>query len=775
MYAIVNEELTPLSKYLKDVPELLEEIVGKLLSKDITKRYQNVNEFFDDLVKLKPGLDKIDSSGFGTMILRKSRKIPNLKIVFPVLILLILFIGFFLLRNNIFRPSANTPKPIAIISFENQTGDKQYDYLQKAIPNLLITSLEQYGNLRVATWERLNDLVKQRGMQDVENIDPDLGFDICKMDGIESIVLGSFTKAGEVFALDIKILNVRSKELIKSARTQGSGISSILTNQIDELSIGISEKLGPSDRKGESIRSLSEVTTSSMEAYNYFIRGRDEFEKRNIENSRQFLEKAVKLDTTFATALSYLAKAYYTLGNPKAGSVVLQKAKNYSEKATEKERLHIQVASAIFLENNSEKRFDLEHTIIEKYSQEKRTYLDLAYYCYTRRKLYIQALEMLNKVIKLDSNFGLAYNQLALTYMEMGNYQQALKSFEHYASVNPGDANVFDSMGELYIRMGDLDQALDRYQEAAEVESQYFPAYRTAAYIYALKEDYDQTMTWIDQYIKIAPSEGVKARGHLYKGFYCFWLGRFKQLQRELQTATDCYTAVENQDGLAYVSWSEGWYYFYLRDMINGRKHFKEWFNYREKYYPQYAARHKAELDFFLGVADLHTGKIDSSKYRLKEMKELLSKVDLENMDRLKFYYDIFELEFLLSQSLNKKAVSISPKLPPLQIPPIGITSLITYNLPFMNLRDFSARAYQHMGHLDKAISEYEKLIKFNPKSKERRLIHPTVYFKLAKLYQERGNRDKAIENYQKFLEIWKKADEDLPEIIEANNSLKKL
>ena len=47
------------------------------------------------------------------------------------------------------------PKPIAVISFENQTGDSTYDHLSKVIPNLLITSLEQSDDLRVTTWERM--------------------------------------------------------------------------------------------------------------------------------------------------------------------------------------------------------------------------------------------------------------------------------------------------------------------------------------------------------------------------------------------------------------------------------------------------------------------------------------------------------------------------------------------------------------------------------------------------------------------------------------------
>ncbi|MEJ2635551.1 MAG: protein kinase [Calditrichia bacterium] len=773
MYAIVNEKPTSLSQYLKNVPELLQAVIDNLLNKDRVRRYQNIKEFLDDLIKLEPELKSNDKNSYPKMIYKRSKGILNRKIVIIVGIMLVLSAGFLLLENSIYNSNKFRPRHLVVISFENQTGEKQYDYLQKAIPNLLITSLEQNDNLSVATWERLNDLLKQKGMDNVDVINPELGFDICESDGIETIILGSYTKAGEVFALDVKMLDVESKELLQSSRTNGYGISSILTSQIDDLSLNILKKLGISNEMGKSIRPLSEVTTNSMEAYNYFIRGRDEWEKRNIVNSRRFFERAVKFDTTFATAYSYLAKAYYTLSNPKAGKEALLKAKNYSDKATEKEKLYIEVTSAIFLENNSEKRFDLEHKIIEKYPQEKRAHLDLAYYCYARRKLYAQALDSYKKVLELDPNFGLAYNQLALTYMEMGNYEKAIKTFECYASLNPGDANVFDSMGELYIRMGDFDRALAKYKEATEVESQYVAAFKTIAYIYALKEDYNQTMAWIDQYIKIAPSEGIKARGHLYKGFYCFWLGRFEQSQRELKIAADYYAVVEEQDGLADLNWSKGWYSFYLGDMSNGRKYFKEWFNFREKNYPQFTIRHKTEFYFFIGLINLHTGKIDSAKVRREEMRKLLSRVDLENLDRLRFYYDIFNLEFLLSQDSAQKAISISEKLSALQIPPIGLTSLIHYNLPFSNLRDFSARANLRMGNINEAITVYEKLIAFNPRrSKDRRLIHPTYYFRLAKLYEQKGVVDKAIEYYRKFLEIWKKADEGLPEIVEANKSL---
>jgi serine/threonine protein kinase/tetratricopeptide (TPR) repeat protein len=774
MYAIVNEEPISLTHYLKDIPELVQNIIERLIKKDPSERYQGIDELLKDLVKLKPGLETTYKKGFTEAIARKSKGISGQKIAIPAVILLILFTGFLLFKNSSFISSSHKPKPIAIISFQNHTGEKQYDYLQMAIPNLLISSLEQSGDLRVATWERLNDLLKQKGMQDVKIIDPDLGFEICRMDGIETIVLGSYTKAGDVFALDIKVLDVKTKELLQSASSHGQGISSILTNQIDELSDDIFRELGVSEKISEPKRPISQVTTNSMEAYNYFIRGREEFERRNGENARQFLEKAVRIDTTFATAYSYLAIEYYVLDNRKAGVEAMQKARHYSDKATEKERLYIAARSAM-LENNQDKRYDLERKLTEKYPQEKRAHLDLAYHCYARRKLYPQALERFKKVLELDPNFGLAYNQLAYTYMEMGEYEKATQNLEKYASLNPGDANVFDSMGELYLRMGELDRALAKYKEAAEVESKYFSAYRTTAYIYALKGDYNQTMNWIDKYIKIAPSEGIKARGHLYKGFYHFWLGSIKQSLRELRIAADYYEALENRRGLAITNRVRGWIYLYIGDISNGRKHFRNWFDFYLEHDPEWTPAYKAEFCFYSGITNLREAKLDSAKARLEEIKTILPHTNPINKDRIIHLYDILRVEVLLSQGSIEKAVNSSKKISQLPVPRLDPMNLIYYNLPFASLRDFSAKAYQRSGDLDKAISEYERLITFDPKSKDRRLIHPTYYFKLAKLYEERGKLNKAIENYQKFLEIWKNADEGLPELIDVKARLAKL
>ena len=202
----------------------------------------------------------------------------------------------------------------------------------------------------------MQDLLEQMGKKNVEVIDRQLGFELCRREGIKTIVLGSYIKAGETFATDVKVLDVDTKKLLRSSSSKGEGVSSIINKQIDELTKEISAGIGLAGKDIESAEMpIADVTTRSMEAYRYYVEGKENLRKFYFDDARIAFEKAVALDPDFAMAYFNLAYANYNLENIEASDTAIKRAKALSLKTTEKERLYIEADYAWRVEKDAEK------------------------------------------------------------------------------------------------------------------------------------------------------------------------------------------------------------------------------------------------------------------------------------------------------------------------------------------------------------------------------------------------------------------------------------
>jgi tetratricopeptide (TPR) repeat protein len=696
-------------------------------------------------------------------------RLPSKKVWIPVVAGLVL-VGAFAVWQFIPQRAADR-RSIAVIGFRNQTGDAAFDYLQETIPNLLITSLEQSGHFRVTTWQQLRDILRRDGRDAAAAVlDEDAAFEVCRREGIEALAVGFYTKAGETFVTDVKVLDAATRQPLKTAQSRGDGAGSILKTQIDEISRSISRGIGLPPLKLEKAQpKIADLTTGSIEAYKEFLAGRGQFERFFAEDARRSLERAVTLDPQFAVAWLYLSRACNELMDRPGRDKALESAHRFAAQASEKERLYIEAEYASLIEQNGDKRFRLLTELTEKYPGEKYAYFELGRY-YNGRDLPDQAKVSFERAIALDPNFGFALNELAYLHGRMSDYPTAIRYFERYAALNPGDPNPQDSIAELDMRMGRLDESAAKYEALLSAWPDFAMSWASLAYVRCLQEKYGEARRSMENYVAHSRSPTAKTEAMWVKAFGDYLLGRW-------DGSLGTYLAVKKQAeeaGSGYMTTTVNWITGFIQadkgDFDRARQAFVDFNAWHIKVNTSDPGFAKLAQSFTLGWLDLRQGRTAEARTRVKEMEAVLPSVVPANLAQSKLLFRLLEAEVALAGGLVDEAIEAGRQIVFLPFTNLRTASMANYNQPL--LKDVLARAYWKKGDLDAAAAEYRKLLTIDPSNQIRYLMSPLYRYRLGRVLEDKGDRAGARAEYAKFLKFWKDADPTHPELADARRRL---
>jgi len=764
LYSILNTQPESIKQLRADIPDALESTLDRMIQKNTKARYQDTTTLITDLFSIAR------ESGFTlpqAVIQKQKLKHKLTRLIVPALVLALVASAILITRSSLFPPvSTEKKKTVAVMSFKNLSGENDLAYLSVAIPNLLVTSLQETGQLDVITWERMHDLARAAGK---ELIDDESGLEICRNQGIENIVVGSFTRAGDVFATDAKVLDVKTKKILKSTTSKGESIASILISQIDELSYNISIGIGvPEERALEDQRRISDATTSSMEAYAHFIKGREYFDRQYSTDARRHFEAAIELDSTFATAYLYLA---WTLGGFREDSSseqALMKAREFSSKATERESLYIEASYAGTIEANWEKYGRIFSLIVQKYPNEKRAYTELGYF-FSRNGLPDEAIKVYRKSLELDPNFGEALTGMAYAYLDMEAYDKALHYFKKHQSAYPDDANTFDTMADIYFHMGNHDEAIASYKEALQISPDYVISAMKLSYLYALREKYDDALQWCDSFITNAPALGKRGSGYSWKAFLNSWLGDHAQWEHNLKRMTQLWEGAGHKFGLYSMEITKGALYYELGDYGSSRRFVQNTLDSFSVSGWLQTTWVTAYCNCCLALIDVEEGKYESCRSRLNVIEALIPKI-FRKAHWIEFHHCLIYAELLLRQDSLEKSIQVCKNIPSIGRPDFHQANIVAINL-FLN-SDVLARAYVRKGEIERAIREYENLVTLDPKKGEWLLINPKYHYRLAQLYEKKGRYKKAIAEYEKYINILYESDAYLNRVNAARKTV---
>src|SRR6266404_1598660 len=220
------------------------------------------------------------------------------------LILVAIAIGFLLYQRV--QSSAEMERSIAVLPFENLSGDKENAYLAQGIQDEILTRLSKIGDLKV-----ISRTSTQHYKSKPENLR-----EIAKQLGVAHVLEGSVQKSAGTVRVNVQLIKVANDSHLW-ADTFDRKLTDIFSVE-SEVAKAIAEQLR-TKLTGQEEQVISAKPTDNVEAYDAYLRGLAYAVKAattpaNSLGAQKYLREAVRLDPKFALSwalLSYVeARAY---------------------------------------------------------------------------------------------------------------------------------------------------------------------------------------------------------------------------------------------------------------------------------------------------------------------------------------------------------------------------------------------------------------------------------------------------------------------------------
>jgi len=248
------------------------------------------------------------------------------------------------------------------------------------------------------------------------------------------------------------------------------------------------------------------MTTSSSEARELFLQGRDYRENWHMPQALQAWQNAVQKDPNFA--LAYLFISMHT-PDPKAEAEARAIAKRLAPKASHAEQLMIQWFTSA-KEGNFVAAIAAMNDLVELYPKDKSLLFQAGRWLAMQRR-WDRGQSLLERALVIDPDYAAALNQLGYLYASYGpQFDKSFKSFEHYSALRPKEPNPQDSWAEVLRMAGHYDQALEHYRKSLELDPAYLSSQLGIADTYALMGDEARARTEYEKVIQAGASERTK-------------------------------------------------------------------------------------------------------------------------------------------------------------------------------------------------------------------------------------------------------------------------
>jgi serine/threonine protein kinase/Tfp pilus assembly protein PilF len=514
--AILSRETpAPLTRYSRLVPERLEEIVEKALTKNKDERYQTSKDLLIDLKRLQQTLQlkaaserstspdrivsavtdgqatvsKAETSASRTPQASSAEYIVNQVrshkrvVLLSLALLLLIAAGMFIYAwrsRETAAPSRPEIKSLAVLPLENLSGDPSQEYFADGMTEALISNLSQIKALKVIS---RTSVMRYKGSRESLPI-------IAQALGVDAVIEGSVQRSGGRVRVTAKLIPATTDAAIWS-RNYEREVSDILKLQSDvaqAIAAEVRVQLTPDEQNR--LASARPIDPKAHEAY---LLGRYHLAKLNesdLSRAVDYFKEAIRIEPDFAAAYAGLSRAWSERG--------IWGGKSYIEVETparEAARKALQIDPANSSAHTSMCmiliNYDFNYSAAE---EQVRRAIEIdpgsaeahVAYGWLLQVLgrYEEVLEQMEKAEQLDPASSQIQGDFGRMLYRARKYDEAEKHLKRSIELDPNNYGSYGRLGDVYIEMGRFGDAVAMFEKSRSIQPQGAHALRLAV-VYA--------------------------------------------------------------------------------------------------------------------------------------------------------------------------------------------------------------------------------------------------------------------------------------------------
>ena len=495
---------------LANVPDELQRIIRKTLTKDLEMRYQTARDLLIDLKNLRRNLDiqgelersiipnREDSTSFvrenetlayspkSIEVTNAEAKIHQTQNVttssssleyavtqarshkFATIIVGIILLGAISAITYfgfLAKPTVRQIESIAVMPFVNEGGNADVEYLSDGMTESLISSLSNVPNLNV---KARSSVFRYKGKDtDAKTIGKDLN--------VQAILNGRVIQRGDQLTLRLELVDSATENVIWSEQyiRQQSDVVSLQSEIAKDVSTKLKLKLSGTDEI-----KVTKTLTVNPEAYQAYLKGRYYWNRRTAENIKKAIEQfkfATEKDPNYALAYVGLADCYVVLsdyaGTPRSETV--PQAKAYATRA-----------------------LSIDDQLAEPHASLGQVYRQSWQWTESEREF--------KRAIELNPNYATTYNWYHLLLKDLGRFDESAVVIKKGQEIDPLSSVIGTNVARIYQLQNNYNASIENSLKTIELDPNFSLAYSFLGLTYLKQARNAEAITNLEKAVELS-------------------------------------------------------------------------------------------------------------------------------------------------------------------------------------------------------------------------------------------------------------------------------